>query len=89
MNQHNERSTHIVTPTRRVASADSRFDWRVVDIPREVTRAEARALLTEQAEYGRWDLIRSQTFIGGARRVWLRRRVMNVRRTDVARTDAA
>lgn len=78
------RAPHIVTPRRAATPTDSRFDWRVVDIPRDVTRAEARAILTEQAEYGRWDLIRSQTFIGGARRVWLRRRVMNVRRTDAA-----
>ncbi|WP_296667154.1 DUF5703 family protein [Demequina sp.] len=63
---------------------DSRYDWRVVDIGTEVTRAETRTLLTEQAEYGRWELVRSQTFIGGARRVWLRRRVMNVRRSNAA-----
>ncbi|WP_228375137.1 DUF5703 family protein [Demequina iriomotensis] len=84
MNHDSHRTAHIVTPTRRVPSADSRYDWRVVDIPVEITRAEQRALLTEQAEYGRWELIRSQRFVGGARRVWLRRRVMNVRRTDDA-----
>ncbi|WP_228374263.1 DUF5703 family protein [Demequina phytophila] len=84
MNHDARRTAHIITPRRTSVPADSRFDWRVVDIPREITRAEARALLTEQAEYGRWDLIRSQTFIGGARRVWLRRRIMNVRRTDDA-----
>ncbi|SEI78694.1 DUF5703 family protein [Demequina mangrovi] len=84
MNHDARSTTHIVTPTRRMRSADSRFDWRVIDIPSEITRSEARALLTEQAEYGRWDLIRSQAFVGGARRVWLRRRVMNVRRTDDA-----
>jgi len=84
MNHESRRTPHVITPRRVAGPADSRFDWRVVDIPRDVTRSEARALLTEQAEYGRWDLIRSQTFIGGARRVWLRRRVMNVRRTDAA-----
>ncbi|MDN4479049.1 DUF5703 family protein [Demequina lignilytica] len=75
---------HVVVPTRGTASADSRYEWRVVDIARDVSRSEARAVLTEQAEYGRWDLVRSQLFYGGARRVWLRRRVMNVRRTDDA-----
>ena len=84
MNHDARRSPHIITPRRMASPPDSRCDWRVVDIPRDVTRAEARAILTEQAEYGRWDLIRSQTFVGGARRVWLRRRVMNVRRTDAA-----
>ncbi|WP_228373503.1 DUF5703 family protein [Demequina gelatinilytica] len=84
MNHDQQRIAHIVTPTRGMPSQDSRYHWRVVDIPSEVTRSEARALLTEQAEYGRWELIRSQRFVGGARRVWLRKRVMNVRRTDDA-----
>ncbi|WP_228372954.1 DUF5703 family protein [Demequina subtropica] len=84
MNHDKQRTTHVVTPTRGMPSQDSRYHWRVVDIPSEITRSEARALLTEQAEYGRWELIRSQRFVGGARRVWLRKRVMNVRRTDDA-----
>lgn len=75
---------HIVTPTRGAPSSASRFEWRVVDIPRDVSRADARSLLTEQAEYGRWELARSQLFLGGARRVWLRRRVTHVPRTDAA-----
>ncbi|WP_234989111.1 DUF5703 family protein [Demequina sp. NBRC 110052] len=76
--------THVVTPTRGTPSRASRFEWRVVDIPRDVSRADARSLLTEQAEYGQWELARSQLFLGGARRVWLRRRVTRVPRTDAA-----
>lgn len=84
MNPGQHTPAHVVRPTRGSTPADSRYEWRVVDIARDVTRSEARAVLTEQAEYGRWDLVRSQMFYGGARRVWLRRRVMNVRRTDDA-----
>lgn len=80
----NPAGAHVVNPRRRHEPATSRFEWRVVDIPRDVTRSEARSLLTEQAEYGRWELARSQKFIGGARRVWLKRRVMRVERTDAA-----
>ncbi len=75
---------HVVSPARPKESARSHLEWRVVDIPRDVTRSEARAMLTEQAEYGKWELARTQRFIGGARRVWLRRRTMRVNRYDAA-----
>ncbi len=73
-----------MSPARPKESARSRMEWRVVDIPRDITRSEARAMLTEQAEYGKWELARTQLFIGGARRVWLRRRTMRVERYDAA-----
>ncbi len=76
--------SHVISPRRARPDAESRHEWRVVDIPRDITPADARALLTEQAEYGRWELVRSQRFVGGARKVWLRRRTMLVRRTDDA-----
>ncbi|MFV0285589.1 MAG: DUF5703 family protein [Demequina sp.] len=78
----NPTAAHVVDPRRRREPATSRFEWRVVDIPSAITRSEARSILTEQAEYGRWELARSQKFIGGARRVWLRRKVMRVQRSD-------
>ncbi|MFN3866745.1 MAG: DUF5703 family protein [Demequina sp.] len=77
-------ATHVVTPSRGRTPGSSRVEWRVIDIPRDVPRADTRALLTEQAEYGRWELARSQILYGGDRRVWLRRRVMRVQRTDAA-----
>lgn len=76
--------THVVTPSRGKPQGSSRMEWRVIDIPRDVPRSDTRSLLTEQAEYGRWELARSQILYGGARRVWLRRRVMRVQRTDAA-----
>lgn len=74
--------------TRRVApmpaghspiSAD--YEYRVISLPRATSRSDARRLLTEHAEYGRWELARVQISFGGARRVWLRRRIMRVERT--------
>jgi len=73
---------HIITPRSIAAPAGSHMQWRIVDIPHDITRAEAAQLLSEQAEYGRWELARSVLFVGGARRVWLRRRAMRVQRTD-------
>lgn len=75
---------HVVDPRREKSPAKMHTQWRVVDIPRTITRSEATQVLSEQAEYGRWELARSIVFIGGARRVWLRRRTMRVERTDAA-----
>lgn len=77
-------AAHVVTPSRGRAPAASRLEWRVIDIPRGVSRSDARSLLTDKAEHGRWELARSQILYGGARRVWLRRRVMRLQRTDAA-----
>ncbi|GAB3268538.1 hypothetical protein GCM10027456_54310 [Kineosporia babensis] len=57
------------------------YEYRVFSLPRGTGRAQARQLLTEQAEYGRWELARVQISFGGGRRVWLRRRIMRVERT--------
>jgi Family of unknown function (DUF5703) len=85
MNENSQRTDgHVISPTRQRRSRSSRYEWRVVDIPRDMSRSDARALLTEHAEYGQWELARSVLFMGGARRVWLRRRTMRVVRTDAA-----
>ncbi|MFZ0323287.1 MAG: DUF5703 family protein [Actinomycetes bacterium] len=54
--------------------------WRL-DFPRGTTRGQVRQLLTEHAEYGRWELWRVRLFEDGRRRVWLRRRAVRVART--------
>jgi hypothetical protein len=51
--------------------------WRL-DFARDSTRGEVRRVLTEHAEYGRWELWRVRVFPDGRRRVWLRRRVVRV-----------
>lgn len=58
------------------------YEYRVLQIPRTLSRADARRLLTEEAEYGRWELSRVRLYAGGARRVWLRRRIIRVQRTS-------
>ena len=63
------------------APSDDRYEYRQLTLPRGTSRAEARALLTEEAEYGRWELARVTLFVGGARTVWLRRRILRVQRT--------
>ncbi len=77
-------SGHVINPRLETRPASSRTQWRVVDIPRDIARQETAQLLSEQAEYGRWELARTVIFVGGARRVWLRRRAMQVDRTDAA-----
>jgi hypothetical protein len=47
----------------------------------DTTVPDARRLLTEEAEYGRWELARTRLYIGGRRKVWLRRKVIRVSST--------
>lgn len=57
------------------------YEYREIALPRGTSRAQARQLLTEHAEYGRWELARVRLYVGGRRRVWLRRRILRVTRT--------
>lgn len=57
------------------------YEYRVLTLPRETSRAEARKLLTDHAEYGHWELARVRLYMGGNRKVWLRRKVIRVART--------
>lgn len=57
------------------------YEYRVLTIPRSTSRGDARRLLTEQAEYGRWELARTSLYAGGDRKVWLRRKIIRVRST--------
>jgi len=62
-------------------SQGGQYEYRVLTLPRTTSRNDARQMLTEQAEYGRWELARSVVYVGGERRVWLRRRIIRVRST--------
>ena len=75
---------HVVSPVSGRRAPSAQYEWRVVDIPANVSRGDARSMLTEHAEFGAWELTRSVLYPGGARRVWLRRRVMRVVRTGAA-----
>ena len=69
-------------PARAPVEPESdRYEYRHLTLPRGTTRGQARAMLTEQADTGRWELSRVRLFVGGARQVSLRRRIIRVRRT--------
>jgi hypothetical protein len=57
------------------------YEYRELALPRGTSRDAARSVLTEYAEYGRWELARVRVYPDGRRRAWLRRRVMRVERT--------
>ncbi len=57
------------------------YQYRVIRVPAGVTRADAHAMLVDHAEHGRWELARVRLLSGGARTVWLRRRIIRVQRT--------
>lgn len=58
------------------------YEYLVVSVHPGDSVTEARKLIREHAEYGRWELHRSCIYRGGARRFWLRRRLMRVQRTS-------
>ena len=57
------------------------YEYREFSFPRGTTRDSARSVLTEHAEYGKWELARLRLYPDGRRRVWMRRRVMRISRT--------
>ncbi|WP_129662553.1 DUF5703 family protein [Phytoactinopolyspora endophytica] len=69
------------------ASESSRFarateyEFRQLFLPRSTSRSATRRLLTEQAEYGRWELARLRRYADGTCKVTLRRKILRVRRT--------
>ncbi len=57
------------------------YEYRTLRIPPTTSTSDARRLLTDEAEYGRWELARTRLYVGGERKVWLRRRIIRVRST--------
>ncbi len=57
------------------------YEYRMLTIPRSTSGSDARQMLTDEAEYGRWELTRTRLYAGGERTVWLRRRIIRVRST--------
>ncbi|GAA4422412.1 hypothetical protein GCM10023169_16820 [Georgenia halophila] len=66
---------------RRRNASDAYYEYRTVTLPTNVTRGDVRRLLTDEAEYGRWELARTRLYVGGTRKVWLRRKAMTVQST--------
>ena len=63
------------------ATRSAHYEMRVLTLPPRSSRQDVRQLLTEHAEYGRWELARLRLYAGGERKVWLRRKIYRVRST--------
>ncbi len=68
-------------PRRRRGASAATYEFRTVTLGRDATRSDARRLLTEEAEYGRWELARTRLYLGGKKVYTLRRRIIRVERT--------
>lgn len=56
------------------------YEFQRFQLPRTISRAAVRRMLTERAEYGGWELARLRLYADGSRKVELRRRIIRVRR---------
>lgn len=85
MDRHNlEGSVSPVPPLGRPtlwSDSGGQYEYRVITVPRDRDRSETRRWLTDEAEYGRWELARTSIYLGGIQRVWLRRKIIRVRST--------
>jgi len=68
-------------------SRGGQYEYRTLTIPRTTDGNDARRLLTYEAEYGRWELARTRMYVGGERRVLLRRKIIRVQSTLGADLD--
>lgn len=68
-------------------SRGGQYEYRTLTIPRTTDGNDARRMLTYEAEYGRWELARTRLYVGGERRVLLRRKIFRVQSTLGADLD--
>jgi hypothetical protein len=56
------------------------FEYQVerVRLGRHLSGGAVRKLLTDQAEYGGWELTRLRRYRDGSRDVWIRRKIIKV-----------
>ena len=66
---------------RRFVRTGGQYEYRMLTIPRWTSGNDARTMLADEAEYGRWELSRTRLYPGGERKVWLRRKIIRVRPT--------
>lgn len=57
------------------------YQYRVMVFPSGVSPGDLCRAVAQEAEYGHWELSRLRLYFGGARKVWLRRKVIRVERT--------
>ena len=54
------------------------YEIERVRLGRHLSRSAVRQLLTDQAEYGGWELTRLRRYRDGTRDVWIRRKIIRV-----------
>lgn len=54
------------------------YEVQRVRLGRDLSRNAVRRLLTDQAEYGGWELQRLRRYRDGTREVWVRRKIIKV-----------
>jgi hypothetical protein len=59
----------------------AQYSYRVLYLPRGMSRDAARRILTDHAEYGQWELARLRLYADGSRKVTLRRKIIKAART--------
>jgi len=57
------------------------YQYRVLVFPSGVSAGDLCRAVAQEAEYGHWELSRLRLYLGGARTVWLRRKIIRVQRT--------
>lgn len=55
------------------------YEYRVLSFGRGTARGTIRRALSEEAEYGQWELHRTRVYVGGITRTWLRRKIIRPR----------
>ncbi|MCX6499670.1 DUF5703 family protein [Pseudarthrobacter sp. B907] len=71
----------LSSSVRRERDYARQYEYLVLTVSPEDSLPEARRLLAAHSEYGKWELERSVLYVGGGRRFWLRRKVIQVQRT--------
>lgn len=71
----------LMSSTLDAISRGQKWEYLVMTVAAHESLADARRRLVEHAEYGQWELQRSVHYRDGARRYWMRRRVMRVAST--------
>lgn len=59
----------------------SDFEVQSIKLPHTASRKAVQRLLTDEAEYGHWELQRLRRYRDGSQQVWLRRKIIKVRST--------
>lgn len=57
------------------------YEFQVLTVPRGTSIGAVRSTLADQSEYGRWELVRTRLYMGGGKKVWMRRRIIRVTST--------